>query len=98
MEPDGNGVCRVEVRGATQRGATLDSIVPAKRIKQSVEFESDDAAFAGEMMMTWAFDATASATRVTVSADNVPSGISKSDHETGLKSTVDNLARFVAGK
>ena len=32
---------------------------------------------------------------VTVTADNVPSGISKADHDIGLKSSLDHLARFV---
>lgn len=30
--------------------------VPGRRIMQSVEFESSDPAFAGEMTMTWLFE------------------------------------------
>jgi uncharacterized protein YndB with AHSA1/START domain len=72
-------------------------MVPGQRIKQSVEFESTDPAFAGEMMMTWSFEVAASGTRVTVTAENVPSGISKADHDAGLASSLENLARFVEG-
>jgi hypothetical protein len=32
---------------------------------------------------------------VTVTADNVPSGISKADHDRALRSSLDNLAGFV---
>ena len=70
-------------------------LLPGRCIKQSVEFESNDPAFAGEMTMTWSFDAAPSGTRVTITADNVPRGIKKADHEVGLKSSIDNLALFV---
>lgn len=70
-------------------------VVPGRRIAQSVEFESNDAAFAGEMTMTWSFDTTGKGTLVTVTADNVPNGISKADHDAGLRSSLENLAAFV---
>ncbi|HKY37321.1 MAG TPA: SRPBCC family protein [Polyangiaceae bacterium] len=70
-------------------------MLPGRRIKQSVEFESSDAAFAGEMMMTWSFDAVPDGTLVTVTAENVPRGISKQDHDAGMQSSLENLARFV---
>jgi uncharacterized protein YndB with AHSA1/START domain len=70
-------------------------LVPGRRIKQSVAFESSDPAFAGEMTMTWSFEAAPGGTRATVTADNVPSGISQADHDAGLRSSLDQLARFV---
>src|SRR5688500_15320341 len=36
------------------------SLEIGRRIVQSVEFESQDAAFAGEMIMTWSFEPSAS--------------------------------------
>jgi uncharacterized protein YndB with AHSA1/START domain len=51
------------------------SLAPGKRIVQSVEFESADASFAGEMTMAWSFEALPAGTRVTVTAENVPRGI-----------------------
>jgi uncharacterized protein YndB with AHSA1/START domain len=66
-----------------------------RRVVQSVEFESQDAAFAGEMVMTWSFDPTANGTRVTVTATNVPPGISQEDHDEGLRSSLQNLARYL---
>lgn len=71
-------------------------LVPGKRIVQTVEFDSADPDFAGTMVMTWSLEPVPEGTRVTVSARSVPSGISAEDHEAGLASSLDNLARFAA--
>ena len=71
------------------------ALVPGKKIIQAAEFESDDPAFAGTMVMTWTFEAAAEATRVAIVCDNVPAGIRKQDHDQGLKSSLANLARLV---
>lgn len=103
------GRYRIELRYdnvmSTASGKTTDrtdiskghflELVPGRRIKQSVEFESSDQAFAGEMTLTWSFEPAPEGAMVTVTADNVPSGISKADHDAGLKSSLDNLARLV---
>jgi uncharacterized protein YndB with AHSA1/START domain len=72
------------------------SLAPGERIVQSVEFESEDASFAGEMLMTWSFEAAGAGTRVTVTAENVPPGVSEADHKAGLRSSLENLARYLA--
>ena len=69
-----------------------------KRIVESVEFEATDAAFAGEMTMSWTFAEMSAGTRVTVTAENVPAGIRKQDHDAGLRSSLENLARHVAAR
>lgn len=71
------------------------SLEPGRRIVQSVEFESTNAAFAGQMIVTWSFEPTAVGTTVTVIAENVPPGISQADHDAGLRSSLENLAKFV---
>jgi uncharacterized protein YndB with AHSA1/START domain len=70
-------------------------LLPGRRIKQSVTFESTDPTFADEMTITWSFDAAPDGTTVTITADNVPHGISKSDHDAGLRSSLEKLAAFV---
>ena len=70
-------------------------LAPGRRIKQTVEFESSDPIFAGEMTMTWSFEPVSGGAMVTVTAENVPSGISKPDHDAGFTSSLDNLAGFV---
>jgi uncharacterized protein YndB with AHSA1/START domain len=70
---------------------------PGRRIEQEVTFDSEDPAFAGTMRMTWTFEPDARGTRVTVRAEDVPVGIRPEDHEAGLHSSLEKLARFVEG-
>ena len=69
-------------------------LVPDQRIVQLVEFESDDPAFAGAMRMTWSLAPVAEGTNVTIVCEDVPEGIQKEDHDAGLRSTLNNLARL----
>ena len=80
-------------RSDISAGAFL-ALEPGRRIVQSVVFETGDPAFAGEMIVTWSFEPAPDGTRVTVTAGNVPSGIAPEDHEAGLASSLENLARF----
>ncbi|MGH9213766.1 MAG: SRPBCC family protein [Acidimicrobiales bacterium] len=70
-------------------------IVPDVRVVQAVDFVSDDPAFAGTMTMTWEVTAVDGGTRVDITANDVPDGISAEDHATGLASSLENLAEFV---
>ena len=70
-------------------------LVPPQRIVQAFEFDSPDPAFAGTMTMRWALDAAVGGTMVTVTAENVPSGISQADHQKGMASSLANLAAYV---
>lgn len=70
-------------------------LLPDRRMVMAVDFDSNDSAFAGTMTMTWELAAVPNGTRVTVTAEHVPIGISRGDHETGMRSTLDNLAAFV---
>ena len=67
-------------------------IVPGARIVQAVDFVSDDPAHAGTMTMTWSVTAVEGGTRVDITADDVPDGISEEDHAAGLASSLANLA------
>ena len=70
-------------------------IVADDRVVQAVDFVSDDPAFAGTMTMTWEVRAVDGGTRVEITADDVPDGISADDHAAGLSSSLENLARYV---
>jgi uncharacterized protein YndB with AHSA1/START domain len=76
------------------RGRFLE-LVPDRRIVQSVRFESEDPRFAGEMKLTWHLNPAAEGTTVVVTAENVPEGITRADHEAGFAATLDNLAAFL---
>lgn len=91
---------------AGQGKATADSdvvearfveIVAGERLVQAVDFVSGDPAFAGTMTMTWELAAVDGGTRVDIRAEDVPVGISAEDHATGLRSSLENLAAYVAG-
>lgn len=70
-------------------------LVPNERVVQLVTFQSDDPAFGGAMRMIWSLSPAPGGTEVMITAENVPAGISKEDHDVGLRSTLENLARFV---
>jgi uncharacterized protein YndB with AHSA1/START domain len=70
-------------------------IVPDVRVVQSVDFVSDDPAFAGTMTMTWEVTAVEGGTRVDITADDVPDGIAAEDHSKGLAASLANLAEYV---
>lgn len=70
-------------------------VEPDRLVDQAIEFESDDAAFAGTMRMLWSLDPESeNSTVVRVEAHAVPPGIDPSDHAKGLSSSLENLARW----
>ncbi|MEU5974324.1 SRPBCC family protein [Streptomyces sp. NPDC047315] len=79
-------------------------LVPAERVVQRAVFEAEDPAYAGVMTLTWelvavdAGDGAGAGTEVTVTATDVPPGISRADHEAGLNSSLANLAAHVTGQ
>jgi|SRR5690625_2612515 len=70
-------------------------LVPNKKIVQSVKFDSDNPVFSGEMIQTWYLEAVSEGTKVTIVCENVPEGVRKEDHYTGLRSTLENLIIFM---
>lgn len=81
-------------RTDVSNGRFLD-LVPGLKIVQMGTLESADPAFAGEMIQTWYLEALDGGTCVTIVCENVPPGIQKQDHDAGLRSTLDNLARYL---
>jgi uncharacterized protein YndB with AHSA1/START domain len=73
----------------------LTKLEDGRRIEQEVTFESDDPSFSGIMRMIWAFQPEDEGTLVTIRAENVPEGIRPEDHEAGLNSSLEKLARLV---
>jgi uncharacterized protein YndB with AHSA1/START domain len=71
-------------------------LVQGERVEQSGVFESDDPAFAGTMRVLWTFRPEHGATRVTVRAENVPPGIDGESHDQGMRSSLENLAAYLA--
>jgi uncharacterized protein YndB with AHSA1/START domain len=70
-------------------------IIPNKKIIEAVNFESDDADFAGEMIMEVTFTAHKDRTEVTFHFKDIPKGIKPEDNEAGTISTLEKLAKYV---
>ena len=92
-----------DAKGKTSAGSDIVEaryvdIVPGDRVVQTVDFVSDDPAFGGTMTMTWTVRAESGGTRVEITADDVPDGISAEDHTAGLNSSLDNLADYVTSR
>ena len=49
------------------------------------------------MTMTWEVTTVDDGTLVTITAENVPDGISAEDHAVGLASSLANLASYLGG-
>lgn len=106
MRPGGSYRMVLEYLDAREAGKTgegsdavearIVEIVPGERVVQEVEFESDDPAFSGVMMMTWAVEPAAEGSTVRIRAEGVPSGISAAEHAVGLASSLANLAAYLA--
>ena len=75
--------------------ARFVDVVPNVRVVQDVDFVSDDPAFAGTMAMTWEVTAVDGGSRVDITADHVPDGISAEDHALGLAASLKKLAALV---
>jgi uncharacterized protein YndB with AHSA1/START domain len=73
----------------------LTKIEDGRRIEQEVTFESADPSFSDVMRMIWTFQPHDEGTLVTIRAENVPEGIRREDHDAGLNSSLENLARLV---
>jgi uncharacterized protein YndB with AHSA1/START domain len=92
-----------DAKGKTSAGSDIVEaryvdIVPDDRVVQTVDFVSDDPAFGGTMTMTWTVRAENGGSRVEITADDVPDGISAEDHTAGLNSSLDNLADYVTSR
>jgi len=70
-------------------------LLPDERIVEEVEFETKDPAFAGKMRITTVLAPVNAGTKVMVSADNVPPGISAEDHRAGMEASLKNLAMLL---
>ena len=70
-------------------------MVPGQWIVLAVDFVADDPGLASTRTMTWAMTAVEGGTRVEVTAEDVPDGVSAEDHAAGLNSSLANLAGYL---
>lgn len=70
-------------------------IVEPTRLVEQADFVADDPDLAGTMTMTWWLEPVDGGTLVTITATDVPDGISSEDHATAFASTLDNLGTYL---
>jgi uncharacterized protein YndB with AHSA1/START domain len=75
--------------------ARFVDLTPPRRIVEAITFDSADPAFAGEMRMEVTFAAEADGTTVSLVFTEIPPGIRSEDNETGTRSALEKLARYV---
>jgi uncharacterized protein YndB with AHSA1/START domain len=68
-------------------------LVPARRIVQTVNFDTTNPAFFGEMTMVITFEQTSGGTEVAISCMNLPPGLRAEDNEAGSHLSLKQLAR-----
>ena len=89
-----------EARGKTSKHedrfkARFLELTPLKRIVQAITFDSGDPTFSGTMIMVVTFEDKDGGTEVTILFENLPPGIRPEDNETGTRSSLEKLARYV---
>lgn len=84
-------VGKTQARTDTYHGRFV-SLVPYSKVVEATEFETADAAFAGEMTITWTLAPAAGGTDLTAVHAGVPDGISAADNALGWNMALDKLA------
>lgn len=69
-------------------------LIPGRKIVEKVRFESAGPDLAGVMTIITTFTPVPGGARVDVRIEDVPPGISEADHREGIRSSLENLARF----
>jgi uncharacterized protein YndB with AHSA1/START domain len=75
--------------------ARFEELTPPKRIVETITFDTTDAAFSGEMMMTISLEEQPAGTEVTFLFENLPSGIRPEDNDAGTRSSLEKLAAYL---
>ena len=81
--------------GYRHDGRAFAKLVPYEKIVEVVEFESEDATFAGEMRLIVSFVDAVGGTEVTMVCEDIPSGIRPEDNEQGCKESLHKLAALL---
>ncbi|CAN5422702.1 hypothetical protein BH09CHL1_BH09CHL1_12160 [soil metagenome] len=78
--------------------ARFEELTPPKRIVKTITFDTTNAVFSGEMIMTITLEEQPTGTEVTFLFEHLPSGISPDDNDTGTRSSLEKLAAYVEKK
>ncbi|WP_336514163.1 SRPBCC domain-containing protein [Pollutibacter soli] len=70
-------------------------LIPDKKILQAIDFQSDDPAFSGEMILEINLEEVADGTKVSFHFTNIPAGINPADNEEGTRESLEKLAVYI---
>jgi len=91
--PDREG--KTQGRTDTYRGRFV-TLVPGELVVEADEFETDDPALGGEMLITIRLsDAPGGGTELAAVHDGLPDGVSTADNELGWRESLSRLAALV---
>lgn len=90
--PDGVG--KTSAHTDTYHGRFI-KLAPDEEVVEAIEFESDDAAMQGEMIVTLQLRDAEGGTELLALHEHVPPGIAPADNETGWRLSLAKLARLV---
>ena len=76
-------------------GGRFAEIVEDERVVEVIEFESEDAALAGEMTMTTTLRDVPDGTEVELRHDGIPDAVPPDQNETGTRMSLTKLASYV---
>jgi len=93
--PTGTG--KTTAHTDTYRGRFV-RLLPDEQVVEVVEFETADPALRGEMTITTTLVDADGGTDLVAVHDNLPSGVSPADNETGWRSSLAKLAALVEGR
>jgi len=78
--------------------ARFVELTPPSRIVEAIVFDTTDPAFAGEMTMIVTLEERGAATEVTMTFENIPSGIRPEDNDEGTRLSLEKLAQYVESR
>jgi hypothetical protein len=68
--------------------ANFLKLIPGERVLQSINFDTTDEQFQGEMMMDATLKVQDDGTLVTITFDNIPEGVNPEGNEKGTESSL----------
>ena len=107
FDPREGGAFRISLSydqptGAGKSGDRIDTyhgrfveLVPARRVVEVMEFETEDPSMRGEMTVTFTLSDAEGGTLLEASHENVPPDIAPGDNDLGWRMSLDKLAAYL---
>lgn len=75
--------------------ARFEELTPPRRIVETITFDTTDPAFMGEMTLTAILEERGELTEVTITFENLPSGVNPADNDLGTRLSLEKLTRYL---